>query len=254
MSSSAAVELVYAADESDFVSKGVQLLGDRIRAAIASRGSCLLGLSGGSTPKAIYTALGAEASIDWTKVTVFLVDDRHCPPDSSDSNQRLLQETLIASSSLEPHSFSSVLPNCALEPAACVEDYGKQLSAMFKAAGRDQADLLVLGMGEDGHIASLFPPLAPADLETSSLTVHKSAGEGFAVANRISITMPVIQRSHSRIFLLKGAGKQTTWESMMSAGDSIVDRLRWPAKNLLAGGVTALCLFPTVPTAVSAKI
>jgi 6-phosphogluconolactonase/glucosamine-6-phosphate isomerase/deaminase len=79
--------------------------------------------------------------------------------------------------------------------------------------------------------------------------VHKSAGEGFAVANRISITLPVIQKAHTRVFLLKGAGKQTTWASMMSAGDTEVDRLRWPAKNLLGGGVSALCLFP-----VSAKI
>lgn len=198
--------------------------------AIAERGACVLGLSGGSTPRGAYELLGQDTAINWSKVWLFLVDDRHVRRDSPKSNQHLLRQTLLKHAPI-PES-QVILPDPDLAPADCARAYGELLDSLVHRRG---IDLLVLGMGDDGHIASLFPPVAPDALETRG-AIHTTT-EHFDIRDRISVTVPVLVAAREALFLLNGAAKRKTWDDMAAAAH---DPLRWPAQ----------AVFQTVPTTV----
>ena len=225
--------------ESEFIGQASALLSARIQDAIAAHGSCILGLSGGSTPKPIYEALGEDPSIDWSKVTVFLVDDRFVPADDDNSNQLLVKKTLLLHAKIPTKNIC--FPDTSLPLEECIQDYDKRLSALLED---HPADVVTLGMGDDGHIASLFPPLTDAAFTGTAIhTTTPSTGSplrqgyagqagqapGFAVHDRISVTMPILMDAASAFFFLKGAAKKKVWGEMMAAKQG---PNRWPAKAL----------------------
>jgi 6-phosphogluconolactonase/glucosamine-6-phosphate isomerase/deaminase len=93
-------------------------------------------------------------------------------------------------------------------------------------------DLVILGMGEDGHIASLFPPVAELALGDQALIIHTTT-DAFAIHDRISVSLNLLAASDQQVLLLKGEKKKKVWESMLKSkeGDA-----RWPAKRILEGG------------------
>ena len=210
-----------ATDDADFIVRGVAVLKTGILEAIAERKMCLLGLSGGSTPKAIYEALGHE-KIDWSKVWIFLVDDRYIRADDPKSNQFLLRSTLLKNAAI-PES-QVFFPDTSLPLNDCIDLYDRHLKDLLKKAA---PDIVTLGMGDDGHIASLFPPLTD-DMLGPKLVIHTTT-EQFDVKDRISVTIPVLKQARQSVFFLKGQGKKKVWTEMTA--DPANER-RWPAKAL----------------------
>ena len=221
--SSFAHEHIQATSEKDFEQKCVGLLQRAIESAIVERGKCVLGLSGGSTPQAVYEVLG-EKNIDWSKVTIFLVDDRYVPADHEDSNQKLVQETLLKSAKVGEIIF----PDTSLPLPECIADYDQKIAAL------ESIDIVTLGLGEDGHIASLFPGDMDALLEEKKSVMHTMT-DHFAVKDRITVTLPVLTRAYSQIFFLRGKGKKEIFGEMQAAN---TDPIEYPAHALLETGKT----------------
>ncbi|MBT3834797.1 6-phosphogluconolactonase [Candidatus Peribacteria bacterium] len=209
------------ADSEDiFVNESIALLTNKINKCISEKGECSLGLSGGSTPRKVYEELGKQ-DIDWSKVIVFLVDDRYVPRDHEDSNQKLVDETLLKNA--EP---KIIFPDTSLEIEKCIEDYEKRLPS--------EADIVVLGMGGDGHIASLFPGDIDALTEENKKVLHTTT-DSFAVKDRITVTMPFLKSAGTIIFLIKGEDKVKVFNKMTSAN---VDIIEYPAHGALSTGRT----------------
>lgn len=217
--------------EEEFVKESVEVLTQRLKQHIDEFGHAILGLSGGSTPRPIYEELGKQ-DIDWSKVSIFLVDDRYIDPSHDDSNQKLVRETLLKHASIPEEQI--LFPDTTTDLDSCIADYEMELAELLS---KGIPHTITLGLGEDGHIASLFPPV-PADAFGDRLVIHTET-DAFAVHDRISTTMVIIGSADRKIFFLKGEGKKFVWEEMINdtAVDAVMDR--WPAKAALAlgGGV-----------------
>lgn len=214
---------IHTAGDQEFVEQSAKLLAEKITAAIEDRGECILGLSGGSTPKPVYEALG-KMSLPWDQVRCFLIDERYVPADHNDSNQKLVRESLVAHARIKERNL--VFPDTSLPLEECVKRYARDLIALFD---EHLADAVVLGMGNDGHVASLFPPLEQALMDDSRLVAHTETDQ-FAVHDRITVTLNPIAAANHAVFLLKGADKKKVWDKMTM---NIADERRWPAKRVL---------------------
>ncbi len=222
--------------EPDFIKTGVEYLVERIKAAIKERGVCLLGLSGGSTPGPIYEELGKVESIDWSKLYIFLVDERHISAAEKDSNANLVQRTFLKSAKNFPEDHL-ILPNTALFIDDCILDYQKRLSKVLEIGG-GKADILTLGLGPDGHIASIFPQVPKETLEATNLVLHTTTTK-FAVFDRITINLRTIVEARNQVFFMKGKDKLVVWGEMLAEKSNPE---RWPAHPVLAAGNCALVI------------
>jgi 6-phosphogluconolactonase len=178
--------------------------------AVRGRGRFSVALSGGSTPEALYRLLAAEDGgfrprVPWGQAYFFWGDERHVPPDHPNSNCRMAYEAMLSRVPVPPgnvHRIPAENPDAA-EAAA---KYAETLRRFFDAAaGRfPRFDLVLLGMGSDGHTASLFP---------GTDAVHERARLVAAPwveklgAHRITLTVPVLNAAASAIFLVSGEGK-----------------------------------------------
>ncbi len=174
--------------------------------AIAERGAFSIALSGGSTPKALYALLTAEpyrSRIDWSKVHVLFGDERAVPPDHKDSNYKMADEALLSKVPIpkgQVHRMKGELGERADEAA---KEYGLMLKRDFP----DGLDVVLLGMGGDGHTASIFPH-TPAVAEKEHRVLgyfaeNSSTGKSW----RITMTAPFINLAREILVLLAGADK-----------------------------------------------
>ena len=189
--------------------------------AIEERGRFAVVLAGGSTPNAMYGILARDYSdsMDWSKVHVFFGDERTVAPDHEDSNYRMAREAL-----LDHVRVGSVhRMRCELLPDEAAADYEEQLREFFGSEQLPRFDLILLGIGGDGHTASLFP-------ETPALEVQ----DRWVVANpvpkldttRITLTVPVINAARSVVFLVAGEDKAEALKEILE-GDT--DPREYPA-------------------------
>jgi len=218
---------ISAESEEEFVSESVRVLTEAIKRAFEKHDSCMLGLSGGSTPRPIYEALGKE-DLDWSKISIFLVDERYVLPDHKDSNQKMVSETLLKDADIPESNI--YFPDTTLPIEECMEDYSSKIKGMIDAHGW-LPDVFALGMGPDGHIASIFPPVPEEALTDQNFVLHTTTDE-FAVHDRITLTLNVIAAAQEHVFFLKGEDKKQMWEEMMESEE---DERRWPAKRILEG-------------------
>ena len=177
---------------------------DLLRAALADRPRALVCLTGGSTPEPAYVRLAAAEGIEWDRVHVFWGDERAVGPDSPDSNAGMAQRTLIGPAGIPASNVHRIEGECGAEEAArryesCLEEFFGNAKARF--------DVLHLGMGADGHVASLFPG-SPALAEKHRRAVATEAPAGMAVRGRISLSLPVLGRSAVALVAATGAGKR----------------------------------------------
>lgn len=199
--------------------------------AIEKNGRCVLGLSGGSTPGPVYSMLGTKRTIDWDNVHVFLVDERCVPADDDRSNQKLIDETLLAHAAVP--DLQRCFPDTSKAPGECARFYDHALRQLLPDAG---PDVVVMGLGDDGHTASLFPPLSPADLSVAEFAIAtetplKADGTpAFPVKDRISTTLTLLRTAETKVFLLNGANKKAPWDATSKLGANV---LEWPASLLL---------------------
>lgn len=188
---------------------------------VAAPGRFALNLSGGSTPRRVYACLGAEplrGAIDWTRVDLFWGDERFVPADDARSNFRMTREALLDRLAA-PGPRVHAPPVDSPSPEAAAAAYDRMLRAHYGADALDLRrplfDLTLLGLGEDGHTASLFPG-TPALAVRDRLAV---AVTGAAPEPRISMTYPALGSSREIVFLVSGAAKKDILRRVL-AGDA----------------------------------
>ena len=206
----------------------------RSEEAIEERGRFAVVLAGGSTPETMYGILARDymARIDWSRVYVFFGDERSVPPHHEDSNHKMASEVLLDHVPVaNVHRMRGELP-----PDEAAEAYEEELRTFFGAEDAPRFDLILLGVGGDGHTASLFP-------ETSALEVH----DRWVVANpvlkldttRITLTVPVINAARAVLFLVAGGDKAEALEKILE-GDP--DPREYPASLIQPQGGPAWML------------
>ncbi|MSR67289.1 6-phosphogluconolactonase [Candidatus Peribacteria bacterium] len=212
------MDLLKTSTPEEFIATSVSYLTDAILEAQQGGKTAVIGLSGGSTPKPVYQKLSEEKTINWKRVQFFLIDERYVPTDHADSNTRMIREALLC----HPGADAALLaPDTSLPLPECIADYDKKIAAL-------KPDLVVLGMGQDGHIASLFPPVLPEAFGPASV-IHTTT-ESFAVRDRISVTFPVLENASSRLFLITGVEKIALLEKVQ---DGNQDASLFPASVLM---------------------
>jgi 6-phosphogluconolactonase len=188
-------ELIVVSEPGELVRPATEWLALEMSRAIAERGSCAVGLAGGRTPQPVYRALAAESGIDWERVDVFFTDERAVPPDHPDSNYLMVRLALLSRAPIPAgrvHRMEAERP----DREAAAREYERSLPRRL--------DVLVLGMGPDGHTASLFPGSAALD-ERSRLVVPVVGAK--APAERLTITPPVIEAARKVAVLATGEDK-----------------------------------------------
>ncbi len=184
------------------------------RAAMDSAGQFTFGLSGGSTPKPLFTLLADDTfarQIDWARVHVFWGDERCVPPDHAESNFRLAQETLLSHVPLPEDNIYRMKGE--LEPAQAAEEYEHRLRMFFGSdATWPRFDLLLQGMGDDGHTASLFPG-TPALHEQTRWVAANYVPK--LESWRLTLTVPAINAAAHIMFLVAGANKAATLHTVL---------------------------------------
>jgi 6-phosphogluconolactonase len=178
--------------------------------SVAARGIFTVALAGGSTPKRLYSLLANDApyrQLPWTQMNFFFGDERHVPPDDKDSNYLMAKDTLFSSGLIPEeniHRIKAELPDAR----AAAAEYETQLKAFFEEPmrldGFPRFDLILLGMGPDGHTASLFP--GSPGLEEKSRWVIANPVEKFKT-DRITLTFPVLNAARTVHLLVGGADK-----------------------------------------------
>lgn len=185
----------------------------QLAGAIAERGEAALAVSGGSTPKTLFKVL-SETEIAWDRVTVILVDERICPPDSERANQRLVRERLLTGHAAMAH-FT------AFETGLATPEENARRSAELFATVAWPLDVAVLGMGTDGHTASFFPggdmldrALDPDSGERVVPMRADGAGEP-----RLTLTLPVLLDARFLALHIEGEEKRAVFETALGGDD-----------------------------------
>jgi len=197
------------ADADAVARTAAELVVEAASRAVAYRGRFTVALSGGSTPRRLY-ALLADASgpfhgrVAWRLTHVFFGDERHVPPDHAESNYRMARETLL--DRVAPASVHRILAEMA-DANAAAASYEAELRRFFGEGGGDVPpafDLVLLGLGPDGHTASLFPDSAALDERVRWVVAPYVPT---VQAYRITLTLPVLARAREVVFLVSGREK-----------------------------------------------
>jgi 6-phosphogluconolactonase len=198
--------------------------------AIAERGRFRLALAGGSTPRALYRALAsAPGSVDWTRTDLFFGDERAVPPDDPLSNYRMARETLLDPARV-PAANVHRMPAEAPDLDGAARAYEESLRA---GAAPPWLDLALLGLGPDGHTASLFPESRALD-EQERLCV--AADAPVAPLRRLTLTYPALAGARQLLFLIAGPDKAQALRNVVTGPE----RSRtWPAQPLARRGAPA---------------
>jgi 6-phosphogluconolactonase len=183
------------------------------RNAIRRRGRCVLALSGGSTPRLVYPLLASPprvGAVDWSRVVFFWGDERAVPPDHPDSNyglaRRLLLDLLPGVRPDAVHRMPADAPDRDAAAGRHEAELGRATGVRPGTSERPRFDLIWLGMGPDGHTASLFPGASALD-ERRRWIVPATAPRTVAVHERMSFTLPVINAARQVLFVVAGADK-----------------------------------------------
>jgi 6-phosphogluconolactonase len=173
--------------------------------AVNTRGRFTVALSGGSTPKALYSLLATKSGIPWEKICFFWGDERHVPPDNPESNYRMAYEALLSKVPVRPENIFRVHAE-KKDAAAAAAQYEQTVKEFFQLSpGKfPRFDLVLLGVGPDGHAASLFPGTSALN-ETQRLVVANWVTK--FNTHRITFTYPVLNAAACVLFLASGPDK-----------------------------------------------
>lgn len=175
------------------------------RESIADHGRFSVALAGGSTPKAMYELLAAEplrSQVDWTRVLAFFGDERSVPPDHKDSNYRMAEQALLSKVPIPGDNVYRMRGEIDANEAA--REYGLTLKELFGDGG---LDLVLLGMGDDGHTLSLFPGTAAVGEREHRVVANYAEKSTTGKSWRITMTAPFVNRARNVLVAVTGAGK-----------------------------------------------
>jgi 6-phosphogluconolactonase len=238
MSSKLQVSYVVEPDPAALAYRAALHLTELAEEAVAARGRVRIAVSGGSTPKATFALLADSAHpffsrFPWQQLELFFVDERTVPPTDADSNYRMTKEALLDKISLRPEQIHRIQGE--LEPEVAAAEYEYDIRRTFRLEGAEapRFDIITLGMGDDGHTASLFPHTeAIHEMGRIVAANHVPQKDTW----RITLTWPVINHAREVFFLIGGADKATPLHEVF-LGPKDVERLPsqliWPASGIL---------------------
>lgn len=206
--------------------------------AAAARGRARIAISGGSTPKAAFQLLADPAKpfrarMPWDKLDLYWVDERCVPPGDADSNYRMTREAMLDHVPLPPERIHRMEGELEPEVAAARYEYELRNSFRLEGAETPRFDLVALGMGPDGHTASLFPHTAAIhELGRLAVANHVQNKDAW----RITLTWPVINQAASVFFLIDGADKAAALQEVFLGPrnpERLPSQLIWPSGGIL---------------------
>ena len=212
-------EIKVSPDTDDLLFQAAERITAAAEKAIADKGDFSIALSGGHTPEGLYKLLTREPYrllIDWSKVSIYFGDERCVPPDSDQSNFRMANESLLSKAPIPADHIYRMRGE--IDPQQAAKDYGELLKAQFGDKG---LDMILLGMGDDGHTASLFPHTAALQEPK-----HRCVANWVEKFNtwRITMTAPFINRADTVMIMVAGKDKAARVKEVME-GPSDPDRL-----------------------------
>jgi len=239
------LKIVYSVepDAAALARRAAKYFAEKCAAAAAASGRVRIAISGGSTPKAAFGLLADaaqpwRAQMPWEKLDLWWVDERCVPPDNADSNYRMTREALLSKVPLKSEQVHRM--EGELDPSDTAARYELELRNGFglKDAGLPRFDLLELGMGPDGHTASLFPHTAALDEKNRLVTANHV--ETVKDSWRVTLTQPVINNASDVFFLIGGADKAQILKEVLLGPR---DPKRLPSQSIApASGILTLLL------------
>jgi 6-phosphogluconolactonase len=210
------------------VARALDLILSKLETAIAQRGQFSIVLSGGSTPKPLYEAIATQ-NLPWDKIHVFWGDERYVPPNHPDSNELMarrawLDRVAIPAANIHP------IPTLSGDPAVDAAKYEQHLQEFFHTASGQfpVLDVILLGMGDDAHTASLFPHTEALKVKDRLITVGNKDSNP-----RITFTYPLINSARSVIFLAAGANKRPALAQVFAP---VADDFTYPSRLIRPQG------------------
>lgn len=215
-------------DKTALISASHQLITEKILKTISENDLCTIALAGGSTPKPIYELIAKE-NLPWDKIHIFWGDERYVDSNHPDSNEKMAREAWLNQVDI-PAGNIHPMPTNSNNPALDAHKYEQELLAFFdlKLGEIPHFDLILLGIGDDGHTASLFP-------HTDALKVHDHL---ITVGNkdnsiRLTFTIPLINGANCVMFIASGENKQTALTAIFSTEE---DNYQYPARFIQPQG------------------
>jgi 6-phosphogluconolactonase len=197
-----------------------RMIADTAADAVAARGRFTIVLSGGGTPRETYMRLATPPFADgipWDRTLVFFGDERCVPPDHAESNYRMANESLLSKVGIPPDRVYRMRGE-ADDPEAAATEYARTLATVFQTprGGLPRFDLVLLGLGLDGHAGSLFPGSPAAkEIFRTVVAVHAAAAR---IPQRLTLTIPTINAAARVLFLVSGAEKAKVVKATLSGG------------------------------------
>ena len=237
-------------DAKSLAVRAAQIFSDCFRNAVARKNSFTVALSGGSTPRQLYELLADETrefreQIVWNQCHFFWTDERPVAPDHPDSNYRMTWDAMLRHVAI-PETNTHRIQGEKL-PGDAASDYEKELRTFFKLKNdeRPAFDFVLLGLGEDGHTASIFPGTEALN-ETRRLVAAPWVTK--LNSHRITLTLPVLNNAATTVFLVSGANKATILREVLEGKPAIFPaqairptsgELIWLADSAAAGKLSA---------------
>ena len=189
--------------QTELIDRSLQIILDKLQTAIAERDQFTIALSGGSTPKPLYEAIAAQ-DLPWDKIHVFWGDERYVPPTHPDSNEGMARQAWLNKVPIPPANIHP-MPTNEADPAVAAAKYDQQLREFFNIESGEIPifDVVLLGMGDDAHTASLFPHTPALQVRDRLVTTGNKDGQP-----RITFTVPLINQARWVLFVVAGASKQ----------------------------------------------
>ncbi len=190
-------------DRPAMIARSLELVLSKLQTAIQERGKFTIALSGGSTPKPLYEAI-ATLQLPWDKIHVFWGDERYVSPDHPDSNQLMARHAWLDKVDIPPGNIHPMLTD-ETDPTVAAAKYEKHLQEFFQVQpGEFPAfDVILLGMGDDAHTASLFPHTEALNICDHLIAVGNKDGQP-----RLTFTLPLLDASRCVIFIVSGKSKR----------------------------------------------
>ncbi len=205
-------------DAAAITRRAAELFVQAAQEAVATSDSFTVALSGGSTPKSLYSLLaddaGLRAQLPWEKMHFFFGDERHVPPDHPDSNFRMANEALFAKALVKATRITRIKGEYADAEKAALE-YEQALRGYFIIEGGalPRFDLVLLGMGDEGHTLSLFPGTKALHAPPDRFVVRNWVGKLYT--ERITLTAPAVNQANRVIFLVTRADKAPALKAVL---------------------------------------
>ncbi|MBC6417468.1 MAG: 6-phosphogluconolactonase [Prochloron sp. SP5CPC1] len=215
-------------DKQALLARALVIVTSQIQAAIQEKGKCTIALAGGSTPKPLYESIATQ-NLPTDKIHLFWSDERYVPPEHPDSNQRMVRKAWLDRVDFSQGNIHP-MPTGAGNPTIDAQNHERELLAFFQiTAGEFPVfDLILLGMGDDGHTASLFPHTEALSVKDRLVTVGNKDGQP-----RLTFTASLINHANCVLFLVAGANKRPALEQVFA---SSADPMTYPSRLIMPQG------------------